>query len=82
MLLAAYVLPPLVNEASASCAEIPSPTSWFSVRTAVGESTASAYASAAPAVTPPASGRGAVTGLVFGSKAAPCGMVATLAPQR
>ena len=62
------------NGAVACAAGTPSVSSWLSVRTAVGESTTRAYASARPASTPPRIRVGRRTGSVRGENWAPRGI--------
>jgi hypothetical protein len=70
------------NGAVACAAGTPSVSSWLSVRTAVGESTTRAYASARPASIPPRIRVGRRTGSVRGENRASRGMRSTSAPQR
>ena len=72
----------LANDVMASRAVVPPARSAFSVRTAVGESIASTYASAAPGSTPPSRWLAFVTRFVIGEKSASRGMTSVSAPQR
>src|SRR5918999_1687983 len=81
--LPAGISPDAVSNGSvASWAPTPSPTSSLIVRTAVGESTSSAYQSASPVRMPPSTSSVRVTGVVDGANPPPRSIVTTSAPHR